>query len=228
MKKVLTVLVLSTLICCSVFAVTAGSTSGNLVYEEGGAGNTTNDSATLTYSLTTKENEENPDEPVVSTYKIGFSSNAITSLSDTPTNVETVTLTVGDDFTASIPETSPIHIYWQIASPVNCTISLTPSSMTGSSNNKLHVHLSTTIDNSSARATAYAVSNTGVTENDNSSDEKSAENLKKTVLTYTAGTTTTNNQIAGSQTISIVTNNIAGLDSDTYSGTLTLTINATN
>ena len=100
--------------------------------------------------------------------------------------------------------------------------------MTGSSNNKLHVNFSTTIDNGSAGATAYAVSNTGVTENDNSSDEKSAENLKKTVLTYTAGTTTTNNQIAGSQTISIVTNNIAGLDSDTYSGTLTLTINATN
>lgn len=219
MKKLIAVLMVLTLVYGSVFAATAGSTSGSLQ-----VGDTpTNDSATLTYSLSTEG-----EDGAVSTYKIGFSSNAITSLNDVPENKETVTLEVGDDFTATIPETSPVHIYWQIASPVNCTISLTPSSMTGSDENKLHIDFSTTVDNSSAGATAYSELNTGVTADDNSSDEKTAEDLKQTVLTYTAGTTTTNNQIAGSQTISIVTNNIAGLASDTYSGTLTLTIDATN
>ena len=208
-----------TLVYGSVFAATAGSTSGSLQ-----VGDTpTNDSATLTYSLST-----DGEDGAVSTYKIGFSSNAITSLNDVPENKETVTLEVGDDFTATIPKTSPVHIYWQIASPVNCTISLTPSSMKGSDENKLHIDFSTTVDNSSAGATAYSELNTGVTVDDNSSEEQTAENLKKTVLTYTAGKTTTNNQIAGSQTISIVTNNIAGLASDTYSGTLTLTIDAKN
>ena len=219
MKKLIAVLMVLTLIYGSVFAATAGSTSGSLQ-----VGDTpTNDSATLTYSLST-----DGEDGAVSTYKIGFSSNAITSLNDVPENKETVTLEVGDDFTATIPETSPVHIYWQIASPVNCTISLTPSSMKGSDENKLHIDFSTTVDNSSAGATAYSELNTGVTADDNSSDEKTAEDLKQTVLTYTAGKTTTNNQIAGSQTISIVTNNIAGLTSDTYSGTLTLTIDATN
>lgn len=219
MKKLIAVLMVLTLVYGSVFAATAGSTSGSLQ-----VGDTpTNDSATLTYSLST-----DGEDGAVSTYKIGFSSNAITSLNDVPDNKETVTLEVGDDFTATIPKTSPVHIYWQIASPVNCTISLTPSSMKGSDENKLHIDFSTTVDNSSAGATAYSELNTGVTVDDNSSDEQTAENLKKTVLTYTAGKTTTNNQIAGSQTISIVTNNIAGLASDTYSGTLTLTIDAKN
>lgn len=219
MKKLIAVLMVLTLVYGSVFAATAGSTSGSLQ-----VGDTpTNDSATLTYSLST-----DGEDGAVSTYKIGFSSNAITSLNDVPDNKETVTLEVGDDFTATIPKTSPVHIYWQIASPVNCTISLTPSSMKGSDENKLHIDFSTTVDNSSAGATAYSELNTGVTADDNSSDEQTAENLKKTVLTYTAGKTTTNNQIAGSQTISIVTNNIAGLASDTYSGTLTLTIDAKN
>lgn len=219
MKKLIAVLMVLTLVYGSVFAATAGSTSGSLQ-----VGDTpTNDSATLTYSLST-----DGEDGAVSTYKIGFSSNAITSLNDVPENKETVTLEVGDDFTATIPKTSPVHIYWQIASPVNCTISLTPSSMKGSDENKLHIDFSTTVDNSSAGATAYSELNTGVTVDDNSSEEQTAENLKKTVLTYTAGKTTTNNQIAGSQTISIVTNNIAGLASDTYSGTLTLTIDAKN
>lgn len=219
MKKLIAVLMVLTLVYGSVFAATAGSTSGSLQ-----VGDTpTNDSATLTYSLST-----DGEDGAVSTYKIGFSSNAITSLNDVPENKETVTLEVGDDFTATIPKTSPVHIYWQIASPVNCTISLTPSSMKGSDENKLHIDFSTTVDNSSAGATAYSELNTGVTADDNSSEEQTAENLKKTVLTYTAGKTTTNNQIAGSQTISIVTNNIAGLASDTYSGTLTLTIDAKN
>lgn len=219
MKKLIAVLMVLTLVYGSVFAATAGSTSGSLQ-----VGDTpTNDSATLTYSLST-----DGEDGAVSTYKIGFSSNAITSLNDVPENKETVTLEVGDDFTATIPKTSPVHIYWQIASPVNCTISLTPSSMKGSDENKLHIDFSTTVDNSSAGATAYSELNTGVTADDNSSEEQTAEKLKKTVLTYTAGKTTTNNQIAGSQTISIVTNNIAGLASDTYSGTLTLTIDAKN
>ena len=219
MKKLIAVLMVLTLVYGSVFASTAGSTSGSLQ-----VGDTpTKDSATLTYSLSTDK-----EDGAVSTYKIGFSSNAITSLNDVPVNKETVTLEVGDDFTATIPETSPVHIYWQIVSPVNCTISLTPSSMKGSDENKLHIDFSTTVDNSSAGATAYSELNTGVTADDNSSAEKNAEDLKKTVLTYTAGKTTTNNQIAGCQTISIVTNNIAGLASDTYSGTLTLTIDATN
>ena len=219
MKKLIAVLMVLTLVYGSVFAATAGSTSGSLQIGD----TPTNDSATLTYSLST-----DGEDGAVSTYKIGFSSNAITSLNDVPENKETVTLEVGDDFTATIPKTSPVHIYWQIASPVNCTISLTPSSMKGSDENKLHIDFSTTVDNSSAGATAYSELNTGVTADDNSSEEQTAENLKKTVLTYTAGKTTTNNQIAGSQTISIVTNNIAGLASDTYSGTLTLTIDAKN
>lgn len=226
MKKILSILI--TLATVSALFATTGS----LVYEEGGTANT-NATAELTYSLTTKPSED-PDVPVVNTYRIGFSSKKVQLISDEPVDETSLILEVGDDFIGKIK--SDIYVYWKIASPVSCEIYLKPSSMKGTDNqsNLLHINFSTSTDSLAGDyGTAYTEENTGellseenAGESPNSTAERTA-GLEKLVCEYNASENTDDYQFAGCQLLKIETNNIAGLAPDTYSGKLMLTIKAT-
>lgn len=226
MKKILSILI--TLATVSALFATTGS----LVYEEGGADNT-NATAELTYSLTTKPSED-PDVPVVSTYRIGFSSKKVQLISDDPEDETSLVLEVGDDFIGRIK--SDIYVYWKIASPVSCEIYLKPSSMKGTEkqSNLLHINFSTsTASLTGDYGDAYDEENTGEAlsdENAGGNPNSTAERttgLEKLICEYNATENTDDYQFAGCQLLKIETNNIAGLTPDTYSGKLMLTIKAT-
>lgn len=217
MKKLLLALLII-FISVSVFAEGGVIESGSLNSAEGSV---TNVNAKITYSISTTG------DSAVNSYKIGFCTNEIDSLEDTPVEAAgNYTLKVADgEFAGKL--TDDVYVFWQIASTIKCDITLTPSAMSGAADgneDKLHITFKTTNVGTPAGATAYGETNTKT-----ESTSEAGSSLTKTILTFTPAITgdgANNNQAVGSQKIEITTDNLSGLTPDSYSGTLTLNITA--
>lgn len=209
------------------FLFSANPLSGNLVYPGDADNPKTEASTSITYKFSTTG------DSAINTYKVGFSTTPVTSL-ETDVSGDNLaqseyTLTVANgEFEGKLP--SDIYVFWQIASNVNCSISLKPTAMTGTKGGTLDIIFST--ENSEGLSTGTTVTaysavdtETGLAPGSDSGDV--LEDFTKEIVSYTANAETNNNQAYGSQKINITTHNISGLTADSYTGTLTVTITAT-
>ena len=200
MKKIL-----FSLLICFVFA--------SVVYA-GVSTNATNGTPQLTYSLTA-----NPD--TVDSINVGFSTNAVPSHNEEVkphSGNQTLSVKAGE-FVGT--HTEEIHVYWKLYTDNDITLTLTPTAMDGDKDGNedtLDVILTTKNDSDQNDLN-------GVTRSEISYDtaEGATGNTGLVILKYDSSATD-NKEAAGSQTVIITTENIAGHTADTYKGTLTLTI----
>lgn len=171
--------------------------------------NTVGKDALIEYKFST-------DPEKINSIKVGFSKNPVTALDTVVSDAEpSYELEVKDgEFSGTLKNTDTLHVYWQLLTTSDIVLSLEPKIMDGEDdpNNKLHVTVTTTNDK-----TQTGVNGTELTYDTSSVPESDV------ILSYVASKVE-NKQAAGSQTITITTENIQGKAVDTYKGTLTLKI----
>ena len=200
MKKIL-----FSLLICFVFA--------SVIYADVSTNKVDGTPPSLTYSLIA-----NPDS--VDSINVGFSTNAVPSH-----NTEVKLHSGNQDLSVNDGEfvgthTGEIHVYWKLYTDNDITLTLTPTAMKGSEGNEDTLDVILTTENDSNQDDLK-----GVTRSEISYDTTAgaAGNTSLILLKYDSSATD-NKEAAGSQTVKITTENIAGHTADTYSGTLTLTI----
>lgn len=203
--KRLCILLLIFISILPVFAVTDNPATGSL--SKGSS-----DSATLDFQVNLG---------TVNTYKIGFSSKPVSSFTEVPTanlltSIQTLVIDDGA-FTGHLKDDS-VYVFWQIQSNNGCKVTLTASDMDGTSGS-LNVQLST-------------IPNTTTSENYNVDNGKTVNGeMTSTTIPNSGGeifsftpSTENRNQVVGSQEVSIITENFQGRPAETFTGTMTLTI----
>ena len=211
MKKIIAVLVI-TVLSVSLFA--AVSSTGTLAggYTEG------NTDPFIYYEFTPGTDADS--------FTIGFSTKAVTdftTVSDLASG--SIEMTIADgEYVGRLP--GDVYIFWQIASSHNTTITLSATAMTDKSDSNpsedvIDVTLKTVAGSgeTNVKNDGTVVGGQGVKSNGNTPATPTDP-----VLDYIA--TDFGKQCAGSQKISLVTDSIFGIDSVTYTGTITATIKA--
>lgn len=210
MKKVLFILSILVLSLIPCFAdVTAKGEIGNASGTK---------SAAFDYTLTPAEADS---------FTIGFSTKAVidfTTVSSAEQVKASTEMSIADgEYVGKLPDN--IYIFWQIASQHDTKITLSATAMTDKSDTSpsddiINVTLTTTAGSTSnGNKDGTVVVSPGVKSNGNTPATPTSP-----VLTYDADKF--GNQCAGSQKITLVTDSIFGVDSVTYTGTITATIAA--
>ena len=209
MKKILTIFLILILALIPCFAkVTATGSIGDA------SGTKT---ASFDYTLTPADADS---------FTIGFSTKAVTdftTVSDLASG--SIEMTIADgEYVGRLP--GDVYIFWQIASSHNTTITLSATAMTDKSDSNpsedvINVTLKTVAGSgeTNVKNDGTVVGGQGVKSNGNTPATPTDP-----VLDYIA--TNFGKQCAGSQKISLVTDSIFGIDSVTYTGTITATIKA--
>ena len=212
MKKILMISIVLLLSA----ALFADSTANGKVSELSGGGA----SATLNYSLNLL---------TADTYNIGFSDTAIGKLSDVPEPSSDITLNPENGvFTVS---NSSVYVYWQILSSSNCTIKLEATSLVLTPDNEEIVDsadkaISLTISTEAAGGEGASNGNPvprGVktigTDATTFTEIKDGEN---SIFEFVP--TATNHQAAGSQKLTVTTDDFTSKVAGNYTAQLKLTI----
>lgn len=177
-------------------------------------------SATLNYSLTTMKGSTD-------NYRVGFTTKAVTDFSEPPTASDIEMEITEGSFIGTIPDESPVYLYWQIDSSNSTEITLTASTMELNplvlgKNSFLNVTLKTEAGSGSSN-----VDEDGTPINGVSTSAQSTNTESKVVLAYTTeegGAFSDTMQCAGSQKIILETESIYGKADGSYMGTLTAEI----
>lgn len=202
--KRLSILLIAFLTVFPLFAVTENPATGSI--SKGSS-----DTATLDFQVNLG---------TVNTYKIGFSSVPVSDFEEVSgekllTSVQNLIIDDGD-FTGHLEDGS-VHVFWQIQSNKGCKVSLTAGDMDGKSET-LNIQLSTTPGTATSELfnvdNGKAVTGDWTTEDSLSGGE---------IFSFTPSADN-NNQVVGSQKVSIVTENFQGRPAETFTGTMTLTI----
>lgn len=154
----------------------------------------------------------------VNSYSIGFSTNAIKDLNDTPVSAASHTLKDNETTPTYVAtSSSDLYAYWQIYAgikPTTLKISLNLKPLK-SYDNVIHVKMNTSGDSANNGDYGTPIASEYTTE--------IAGGVTKEVFSWPEGTKT---YVAGSQKITITTENYAGSVPDAYTGTLTMTVSA--